>query len=62
MSLVVDYIMECVTVETEIEEDKNKIISSVCRTPGSCIEIFKDQRVGTYERVNNKKMLRGLQY
>lgn len=39
--LVVDNIMESVTVEIEIEKDKNKIISSVYRTPRSCIEILK---------------------
>ena len=41
MSLVVDNIMECVMVEIEIEKDKNIIISSVYRTPGSCTDTFR---------------------
>lgn len=57
MSLVVDDIMECVTVEIEIEKGQNIIISSVYRTPGSCIDTFRDQMVGMYSRLNNRKML-----
>ena len=46
MLLVKDNVMECVTVEIEIERAKNIIISCVYITPGSCIETFTEALVG----------------
>ena len=43
MSQVVDNIMECTTVEIEIEKSKNILMSFVYRTPGSCIDTFRDK-------------------
>lgn len=56
MSLVKDKVMECVTVEIEIERSKNIIISCVYRTPGSCIETFTEELMALYDSINNKKM------
>ena len=56
MSQVVDNIMECIMVEIEIEKSKNILISCVYRTPGSCIDTFRNKLSGMYENIN-KKML-----
>ena len=57
MSIVVDNIMESITVELEIKNSKNAIISCVYRTPGSCIDTFRDLLMGMYDKITNKKML-----
>lgn len=41
MSVQIENIMECVTVEIDMDKTKNIIISCIYRTPGSCIESFK---------------------
>ena len=57
MSVIADNIMESITVEIEIKNSKNAIISCVYRTPGSCIETFRDILMGMYDKMTNKKML-----
>lgn len=42
MSMAVDNVFECVTVEICMEKNKNIIISCIYRAPGSNMEIFKD--------------------
>lgn len=42
MSVVVDNILECITVEVNTGKSKNVIVSCIYRTPGSNIEFFKD--------------------
>lgn len=56
MSLVMNNVMECVTVEIQMEKSKNIIINCVYRTPGSCIDTFRDKLSWLYDDMNNKKM------
>jgi len=42
MSMVVDTLLECVTIEICMEKKKNIIVSCIYRSPGSNIDIFKD--------------------
>lgn len=51
--LILDNIMECVTVEIEIEKLKNAIISCVYRKPGSCIEKFQEIMIDLYEDISS---------
>ena len=57
MSNIVDNIMECITVEIEIRNSKNALISCIYRTPGSCIETFREMMMGMYDNIANKKMV-----
>lgn len=40
MTITVDALMECVTVEIRNEQAKNTLISCIYTTPGSCIDEF----------------------
>lgn len=40
MSMVIDDVMECITIEISMERIKNMIVSCVYRKPGSSIDIF----------------------
>lgn len=42
MTVVVDNLLECITIELYVEKSKNVIISCIYRAPGSSIEQFKD--------------------
>lgn len=55
--LALDHVMECVTVEVEVEKSKNVLISCVYRKPGSCIDTFQEKVIDLYEDINNRKML-----
>ena len=57
MSVVRDNIMESITVEIEINNSKNALISCVYRTPGSCTESFSDLLMAMYDNISNKKMV-----
>ena len=57
MSIAIDNLMECITVEMDIEKLKNMTISCVYRTPGSCIGTFREKLLELYADTNNKKML-----
>lgn len=43
MSMIVENIMEIVTVELYVVKSKSVIISSIYRTPGSCLDTFNDK-------------------
>lgn len=57
MSFALDNIMECITVEIDMEKSKNILISCIYRKPGSCIITFKDKILELYNNINNKKMV-----
>lgn len=48
--------MECLTIEIDVEKSKNIIISCVYRTPGTCLDIFKDKLAGMFDKLNDKKV------
>ncbi len=43
MSVTTETILECVTIEIDIERSKNRIISCVYRSPGTCTDIFMNK-------------------
>ena len=43
MSVVIDDILECITVELSISNRKNIIVSCIYRAPGTSVDIFTDQ-------------------
>lgn len=57
MTTVVDNLMECVTIEIEVEKSKNILISCIYRTPGSCIDQFNRKISELYEKHNDKVIL-----
>ncbi|XP_042076683.1 uncharacterized protein LOC106633234 [Haplochromis burtoni] len=56
MTTVIDGVMECLSVEISIEKRKNLIVSCIYRTPGSKIEIFKDNMEDLFTNINQKRM------
>lgn len=56
MTMVVDNILECVTIEISMGKEKNVIVSCIYRTPGSNTEIFKEWVDKTFTRTNQKVM------
>uniref|UniRef100_A0A8C6LAH3 Reverse transcriptase domain-containing protein n=1 Tax=Nothobranchius furzeri TaxID=105023 RepID=A0A8C6LAH3_NOTFU len=56
MTLVMDNIMECVSVEIQIEKSKNVLVSCMYRKPGSCVEMFMEKIVDMYDDIINRKM------
>lgn len=49
MTTVIDDLMECVTIEINVEKSKNILISCIYRTPGSCIDQFNKNISQLYE-------------
>nr|XP_055059783.1 uncharacterized protein LOC129443303 [Misgurnus anguillicaudatus] len=56
MSLTIENILECLTIEIEIERSKNIIISCVYRTSGTCIDTFINKIVDILEKKNENKI------
>uniref|UniRef100_A0A8C6M4T9 Reverse transcriptase domain-containing protein n=1 Tax=Nothobranchius furzeri TaxID=105023 RepID=A0A8C6M4T9_NOTFU len=56
MTRVVDGVMECITVEINMNKQKNIIVSCIYRTPGSKIETFKDIMEDLYTNLNQKRI------
>lgn len=57
MTIVIDNVMECITIEIEVERSKNILISCIYRTPGSCIDQFNEKISELYEKHNDKTIL-----
>ena len=57
MTFALDNIMECITVEIEMEKSKNILISCVYRKPGSCVDTFKEKLAELYHNINNKEIV-----
>ena len=57
MSIQIDNMLECVTIEIEIGKNKSIIISCIYRTPGSCIDSFNDKIINMYDKKIDKKMI-----
>lgn len=55
LSFAIDNIMECITVEIEMDKSKNIIISCIYRTQGSCIDTCRVKLSELYDGINNKK-------
>ncbi|KAL7373405.1 hypothetical protein ABVT39_006045 [Epinephelus coioides] len=51
LSVVVDNLLECVTIEIVLERKKNIIVSCIYRTPGSNIDLFRDWMEENFSRV-----------
>lgn len=57
MYFVLDTIMECITVQIEMEKSKNILISCIYRKPGSNIDMFNGKITEIFSNNNNKKMV-----
>ena len=55
MTIVIDDLMECLTLEIELEGKKNIVIMCVYRTPGTNVEMFKDTLDGLMNKLNENK-------
>ena len=56
LSVVVDNLLECVTIEIVMERKKNIIVSCIYRTPGSNIDLFRDWMEENFSRISQKVM------
>ena len=54
MSMVVNNILECITIEIYKEKMKNVIISCIYRTPGSSIELFTEWMEEAFSKISHK--------
>lgn len=54
MSITIENILECVTVEIRMEKQKNIIVCCIYRTPGSSLDIF-NEFVGNMFNSNGNK-------
>ena len=54
MSVNIDDLMECITIEICMEKKKNVIVSCVYRTPGSNIETFMCNMERLFSNTNQK--------
>ena len=55
MSIATDDLMECITVEIEMEKQRNIVISCVYRAPGSNMDTFKETLEEIMDRLNERK-------
>lgn len=55
MSILKENLMECITVEIELEKSRNTVITCVYRAPGSNVETFVDSLEDIISRVNDNK-------
>lgn len=51
LSIALDNVMECVTIELKNEKQKNIIISCVNRSPGSSVDLFNEWMVKLFSEV-----------
>lgn len=56
MSRTIENILECLTIEINIERSKNIVMSCVYRTPGTSIETFMNKLVGVLDHYNENKV------
>lgn len=56
MTMIIDDVMECLSVEIYMENQKNVIVSCVYRTPGSSMEIFNNSLESMFASNNQKLM------
>ncbi|XP_024116978.1 uncharacterized protein LOC112138628 [Oryzias melastigma] len=54
MSVAVDGLLECITIEVCNESGKNVIVSCIYRSPGSSLEVFSDWMEKMFHSQNNK--------
>ena len=56
MTLVMDDLFECVTVEIDMEKKKNCIVTCEYRSPGSKVEAFNDSLEELLSKVKEQKI------
>ncbi len=56
MTVVIEDLLECITVEICMERTKNIIVSCIYRTPGSNIEIFNEWMERMFTKTGQKIM------
>ncbi len=56
ISVTIENLMECVTIEIDIERSKNIIISCVYRSPGTCMDTFMNKLFGVFDKWNENKV------
>ncbi len=56
MSVTIENLLECVTIEIDIERSKNIIISCVYRSPGICTDTFMNKLFGMFDKGNENKV------
>lgn len=59
MTMVMDDILECLTIEIERTKKKNIIVSCIYRTPGSNIDVFNEWIKEHFSHLNQKIMFVG---
>ncbi len=55
MTTVIDDLMECITVEIEMERMRNIVVTCVYRAPGSNVETFNDSLEELMNRLTENK-------
>lgn len=55
MLLVKEDLMECITVEIELEKSKNIVVACVYRAPGSSIDVFRDSLEELMKKLSENK-------
>ncbi len=56
MSVTIENLLECVTIEIDIETSPNIIISCVYRSPGICTDTFMNKLFGMLDKGNENKV------
>lgn len=55
--MCIDNLIECVTIEIEIENSKNIFVICIYRAPGSCVDQFNKKIYDLYKKHNDKVIL-----
>ena len=56
MSLVINDLFECVTVQIDMEKRRNVLVPCVYKTPGSKVEAFNDSLEELLSKVKEQKI------
>ena len=49
--------MECITIEIDAEKAKNILLSCIYRATGSCPNIFNENMIELYDKINDRNMV-----
>jgi len=60
MTIVTDDLMECITIEIEMERKRNVVVTCAYRAPGSNVELFKDSLGVLMDGLNENKTFVGI--
>lgn len=56
MTVTINDMLECLSIEIVSEKKKNVIVSCLYRSPGSCVEAFTNWMEKTFSVISNKKI------